>query len=167
MAEASCTHRETSIQHRSNHPAWPNLLVKSYWQKETDDLQGKRERSTGGRPDFIQFDATTNKGNSGGPVVNFDGSLIGLAALKSTQEEGTNWAIPVDRIRMFMPYLIPAEEIGGFEVGLEVDMLADDGRVLNVLEGSSAWDAGIRSGDVIQQIDNSPIRQGHEWLIAL
>lgn len=142
-------------------------MVKSYWQKETDDLQGKRERSTGGRPDFIQFDATTNKGNSGGPVVNFDGSLIGLAALKSTQEEGANWAIPVDRIRMFMPYLIPAEEIGGFEVGLEVDMLADDGRVLNVLEGSSAWDAGIRSGDVIQQIDNSPIRQGHEWLIAL
>ncbi len=155
------------INSASIEPSWPNILMKSYWRKETDDLQGKRERSTGGRPDFIQFDATTNKGNSGGPVVNFDGALIGLAALKSTQEEGTNWAIPVDRIRMFMPYLIPAEEVGGFEVGLQVDMLADDGRVLSVLEGSSAWDVGIRSGDVIQQIGNQPIRQGHEWLLAL
>ena len=155
------------INSASIEPSWPNILVKSYWRKETDDLQGKRERSTGGRQDFIQFDATTNKGNSGGPVVNFDGSLIGLAALKSTQEEGTNWAIPVDRIRMFIPYLIPAEEIGGFDVGLQVDMLAEDGRVINVLEGSSAWDAGIRSGDVLQQIDNQPIRQGHDWLLAL
>jgi hypothetical protein len=99
--------------------------------------------------------------------VNFDGSLIGLAALKGLQEEGTNWAIPIDRIRMFMPYLIPSEEVGGFEVGLQVDMLADDGRVLSVAEGSSAWAAGIRSGDVLKQIDKQPIRQGHEWLVAL
>ena len=155
------------INSASIEPSWPNILVKSYWRKETDDLQGKRERSTGGRPDFVQFDATTNKGNSGGPVVNFDGSLIGLAAMKSFEEEGTNWAIPVDRIRVFMPYLIPAEEIGGFEVGLQVDMLADEGRVLDVQEGSSAWDAGIRSGDLLEQVDEHSIRQGHEWLLAL
>ena len=155
------------INSASIEPSWPNILIKSHWRNETEVFLEKRERSTGGRPDFIQFDATTNRGNSGGPVVNFDGSLIGLAALKGAQEEGTNWAIPVDRIRMFMPYLIPSEEIGGFEVGLQVDMLADDGRVFSVLEGSGAWDAGIRSGDMLRQVDNQPIRQGHEWLVAL
>lgn len=155
------------INSASIEPSWPNILVKSFWRNETDDLQGKRERSTGGRPDFIQFDATTNKGNSGGPVVNFDGSLIGLAVSKSTNEEGTNWAIPIDRIRMFMPYLIPAEEMGGFEVGLEVDMLADQGSVMTVLEGSAAWDAGIRSGDILLRVEKQPIRQAHEWLLML
>jgi S1-C subfamily serine protease len=155
------------INAASIEPSWPNILVKSFWRNETDDLLGKRERSTGGRPDFIQFDATTNKGNSGGPVVNFDGALIGLAVSKSTNEEGTNWGIPVDRIRMLMPYLIPAEEVGGFEVGLQVDMLGDQAVVMQVLEGSSAWEAGIRSGDVIQQVDQQRIRQGHEWLIGL
>ncbi len=155
------------INSASIEPSWPSILVKSYWRNETEVFQEKRERSTGGRPDFIQFDATTNRGNSGGPVVNFDGSLIGLVALKGAQEEGTNWAIPVDRIRMFMPYLIPSEEIGGFEVGLQLDMLADDGRVLSVVEGSAAWDAGIRCGDLVKRVDNQPIRQGHEWLVAL
>ena len=155
------------INSASIEPSWPNILVKSFWRNETDDLLGKRERSTGGRPDFIQFDATTNKGNSGGPVVNFDGALIGLAVSKSTNEEGTNWGIPVDRIRTLMPYLIPAEEVGGFEVGLQADMLGDQAVVLQVLEGSSAWEAGIRRGDVIQQVDQQRIRQGHEWLIGL
>lgn len=155
------------INSASIEPSWPNILVKSFWRNETDDLLGKRERSTGGRPDFIQFDATTNKGNSGGPVVNFDGALIGLAVSKSTNEEGTNWGIPVDRIRTLMPYLIPAEEVGGFEVGLQADILGDEAVVLQVLEGSSAWEAGIRRGDVIQQVDQQRIRQGHEWLIGL
>ena len=155
------------INAASIEPSWPNILVKSFWRNETDDLLGKRERSTGGRPDFIQFDATTNKGNSGGPVVNFDGDLIGLAVSKSTNEEGTNWGIPVDRIRMLMPYLIPAEEVGGFEVGLQVDMLGDQAVVSQVLEGSAAWEAGIRSGDVIQKVDQQFIRQGHEWLLGL
>ena len=48
------------INAASIEPSWPNILVKSFWRNETDDLLGKRERSTGGRPDFIQFDATTN-----------------------------------------------------------------------------------------------------------
>ncbi len=155
------------INAASIEPSWPNVLVKSFWRKETDVFQEKRERSTGGRPDFIQFDATTNRGNSGGPVVNFDGAIIGLVALKGAQEEGTNWAIPIDRIRMFMPYLIPAEELGGFETGLQFDMLADDGRVLRVLKDSPAWEAGIRAGDIVQQVNKLPIRQGHDWLIAL
>jgi len=155
------------INSASIEPSWPNILVKSFWRNETDDLLGKRERSTGGRPDFIQFDATTNKGNSGGPVVNYDGALIGLAVSKSTNEEGTNWGIPVDRVRTLMPYLIPAEEVGGFEVGLLADMLGDQAVVLQVLEGSAAWEAGIRRGDVIQQVDQQRIRQGHEWLIGL
>lgn len=155
------------INSASIEPSWPNILIKSYWRNETEVFLEKRERSTGGRPDFIQFDATTNKGNSGGPVVNFEGSLIGLAALKGLEEEGTNWAIPVDRIRMFMPYLIPSEETGGFEAGLQVDMLTDEARVLNVIERSAAWEAGIRSGDVLKEVDGRPLRQGHEWLIAL
>ncbi len=156
-----------TINSASIEPSWPNILVKSFWRNETDVLSAKRERSTGGRPDFIQYDATTNKGNSGGPIVNFDGEIVGLAALKGAQEEGINWAIPIDRIRMFMPYLVPSEEVGAFELGLEVDMLGTECRVLAVRKDSAAWNAGLRTGDILKQLNQQSVRTGPEWLIAL
>ncbi len=54
-----------TINSRTIEPSWPNVLVRSYWRNETTELSIDRRRTTGGRPDFIQFDATTNRGNSG------------------------------------------------------------------------------------------------------
>jgi S1-C subfamily serine protease len=148
-------------------PSWPNVLIKSFWRNESQESAIDRRRSTGGRPDFIQFDASSNRGNSGGPVVNFERRLVGLVAAKSFSEEGINWAVPVDRIRMLLPHLIPAEEVGDFSAGIEIDPLAENGRIQSVVAGSPAWQAGIRAEDVLLEVDGNPIQQAYEWLFHL
>jgi S1-C subfamily serine protease len=156
-----------NINAASIEPSWPNVLIKSYWRNETQESSIDRRRTTGGRPDFIQFDASSNRGNSGGPVVNYDRRLVGLVALKSLSEEGVNWAVPVDRIRMLLPHLVAAEEIGDFCTGIEIDPLAENGRIQSVLEDSPAWKAGLRTDDLLVEVDGKPIEQAYEWLFHL
>ena len=148
-------------------PSWPNVLVKSYWRTEMEEAARRKLQSTGGRPDFIQFDASSNRGNSGGPMVNADGQLIGVVAQKSFEEESINWAIPIDQIRMLMPYVIQPEEIAGFWVGLEVDTLTDRAVVSRVFKDSPAWQEGIRANDVLVSVNEDPVMTGTDWLLQL
>lgn len=148
-------------------PTWPNLLAKSFWRGELDQVDDQRRRSTGGRPEYIQFDATSNRGNSGGPMINLEGALIGLVTQKSFQEEGINWAIPVDRIRVVLPYLLQPEEMGGFMTGIEVDPIAQHAVIRSVEESSPGWNAGLRKDDVLTQVENHPVAGIDGWLIAI
>jgi S1-C subfamily serine protease len=137
-------------------PSWPSVLAKSFWTSQMPEAEFRHANSTGGRPHFIQFDASSNGGNSGGPVINLNGELVGIVAIKSKQEEAVNWAVPIDVVRIFMPYLVQAEAIGDFQVGIELDMLSESAFVSNVEVNSPAWHAGIRSTDRIQSIDGIP-----------
>ena len=156
-----------TINSRTIEPSWPNILVRSYWRNETTELSIDRRRTTGGRPDFIQFDATTNRGNSGGAVVNFEAALIGLVSQKSFTEEGINWAVPIDRIRALIPHLVASEEIGDFWTGVQPDVLAPEAVVETVLENSPASKAGLRPGDIIRTVNDRPVMAGYEWYFAL
>ena len=156
-----------TINSRTIEPSWPNILVRSYWRNETTELSIDRRRTTGGRHDFIQFDATTNRGNSGGAVVNIEAALIGLVAAKSFAEEGINWAVPVDRIRALIPHLVASEEIGDFWTGLQTDVLAPEAVVDTVLENSPASKSGLRKGDIIRSVNGRPVMGGYEWYFAL
>ncbi len=156
-----------TINSRTIEPSWPNILVRSFWRNETTELSIDRRRTTGGRPDFIQFDATTNRGNSGGPVVNFEAALIGLVSQKSFSEEGINWAVPVDRIRALIPHLVPSEEMGDFWTGVQMDVLAQDATIENVLENSPASKSGLCKGDTIRTVNGRPVLSGYEWYFAL
>jgi len=53
------------------------------------------------RDRYIQFDATSNPGNSGGPVINAEGAQIGVVTIKFFQEQNVNFAIPIDRVRRY------------------------------------------------------------------
>jgi S1-C subfamily serine protease len=148
-------------------PSWPNMLAKSFWRSETQIEEFQSKKSTGGRPDFVQFDAVSNRGNSGGPLINMEGQVIGVVATKSFNEEGVNWAVPVDRVRLLMPYVIQPEAVAGFELGLEVDMLANEAMVVGVKSASPAEQIEMKRGDVILELDGQSVSSGPDWLMLL
>lgn len=51
------------------------------------------------RDEFIQFDAASNRGNSGGPLVNMEGKMIGIVSSGFLGEQNVGFAIPIDRVR--------------------------------------------------------------------
>ncbi|HTV78971.1 MAG TPA: Do family serine endopeptidase [Steroidobacteraceae bacterium] len=133
---------------------------------------GRSSLDQNGFEDFIQTDAAINPGNSGGALVNLRGEMVGLATAilaRSGGNIGIGFAIPVDMIRSIADQL---EQFGSVKRGLlGVDTYpvspdiaqalglsgAEGALVTQVLLGSPAEQAGIRSGDVIVSINNTTV----------
>ena len=73
----------------------------------TKGIVSNRERTMHGMT-FIQIDAAVNEGNSGGPLLNAQGHVIGVNTLKIIDSEGIALAIPIDRVITFMQEETPA-----------------------------------------------------------
>ncbi|POY44798.1 outer membrane-stress sensor serine endopeptidase DegS [Avibacterium gallinarum] len=116
-----------------------------------------------GRQNFIQTDASINRGNSGGALINSLGELVGISTLsigKNANEiaEGLNFAIPIDLANDVMKKIIrDGRVIRGF-LGIQTDVLFSDGQTSNkgieitsVRENSPAAKAGLQAGDIMLQ----------------
>jgi serine protease Do len=132
----------------------------------------QREINSGPYDDFIQTDASINKGNSGGPMFNMTGEVIGINTAifsPSGGSVGIGFAVPsalarnvIDQIRQFghtrrgwlgVNIQSVTEELAE---GLKLPQ-ASGALVSNVLQGSPAATAGIEKGDVILKFDGHPI----------
>ncbi|MFZ7259763.1 outer membrane-stress sensor serine endopeptidase DegS [Avibacterium avium] len=114
-----------------------------------------------GRQNFIQTDASINRGNSGGALINSLGELVGISTLsigKNANEiaEGLNFAIPIDLANDVMKKIIrDGRVIRGF-LGIQTDVLFSDGQtsskgieITSVRENSPAAKAGLQAGDIM------------------
>jgi serine protease Do len=121
---------------------------------------------------FVQSDAATNPGNSGGPLVNVDGELVGINTFILSQgggNEGLGFAIPSAIVAYAYPQLrkyghlhrgaigitaqaITAELAAGLKLGTDSGVIISD-----VAPGSPAETAGVRIQDVITSIDGYPV----------
>jgi Do/DeqQ family serine protease len=121
---------------------------------------------------FIQTDAAVNRGNSGGALVNTKGELVGINAAIASHTgvyEGYSFAIPVNIVKKVVDDLMKYGEIQRAYLGVQIrDIDADFANqiglpemegvyVAGVIDGSGASDAGIKEGDVIIKINNTPI----------
>ena len=119
---------------------------------------------------MFQFDAAINSGNSGGPVFNESGEVIGIATAKvgSSGVEGLGFAIPINEAADIANELITKGYVSGKAyLGVDIDTrytsvyaqyynLPEGAYVYNVESGSCAEKCGLAAGDIITQLgDNS------------
>ncbi len=128
--------------------------------------------------DYIQTDAPINQGNSGGPLLNIYGEVIGMnTAIYSTTGGGSigiGFAIPINIVKRIVQDLADDGKIERPMLGLTVRSLDEDlaqlygigikdGAIVNdVVEGSPADKAGIKPQDVIINIDGEDIASSTE-----
>ena len=132
----------------------PNALVVHYLRHDVRDR-------------FIQFDAASNQGNSGGPLINALGEQIGVVSNKSPGEENINFAIPIDRVRQNLIELFSPEIRKAFETGLLIDPLSREVKVIEVEENGPAAKAGIKNGEHVLAINGKPLQGPIDWMARL
>ena len=136
--------------------------------------------------DLIQTDAAINHGNSGGPLVNLAGQVIGINTLvvrgdgsSADQAEGLGFAISVNSVRAVSDQIIATGHVsrpylGVSWVAVTPDIAAANGLPVewgvylrSVGRGSPADRAGLRAGDILTQIGGTPLDGEHPFLNTL
>lgn len=134
---------------------------------------GRSLRTQSGRliDDVIQTDAALNPGNSGGPLVNSRGEVIGVNTAVILPAQGICFAVPVDTVKFVVGHLMRDGKIRRAYIGVagqNIDLhrrlvrfhqLASDSAVLviSVEHGGPAAAAGLEEGDVIVALDGRAV----------
>lgn len=111
----------------------------------------------------LQFDAASNPGNSGGPLINLLGQQIGMAVSGIHSEEGIHFALPPKTIRRSIPAILNSELRHRYVSGISIDPQLASVVVTEVASDSPASDANIRIGDQIISINGRQLRDPIDW----
>ncbi|MFW5686399.1 MAG: Do family serine endopeptidase [Spirochaetota bacterium] len=125
-----------------------------------------------GVTDYIQTDAAINRGNSGGPLVNLDGEVVGINTWIASQTGGSiglGFAIPINNAKRAITDFLADGEVAYSWLGVQVGTLGETlahaldidtpsgAFVSGVYEDSPAYRSGVRPGDVITRIGDVEI----------
>ena len=111
-------------------------------------------------PDSIQTDAAINHGNSGGPLLNAQGQVIGVNAQirsDSGDNAGVGFAIPSDTVRSVAGQLVSSGKAVHAYLGVSLDSRATGARVAEVQPGTPAEKAHLRTGDVVTAVGGTTV----------
>ncbi|AOY81154.1 trypsin-like peptidase domain-containing protein [Moorena producens JHB] len=129
------------------------------------------------RLDFIQTDAAINPGNSGGPLLNATGEVIGINTAIRANAMGIGFAIPINKVKEISNKLAQGQKVVHPYIGVRMTTLTPELAqennndpnsvlllpeingvlVIQVMPDTPAADAGMRRGDIIVQIDGTPV----------
>lgn len=132
---------------------------------------------------FIQTDAAINPGNSGGPLLNIDGEVIGINTLiysRSGGSIGIGFAIPVNIVRKVADQIIDKGKVTHGYLGIyfqeldkeKIDTLGlkgiNYGMLVNkIFEHSPAEKSGIKTGDVLIELNGKPLKKSSNLTIVI
>jgi serine protease Do len=129
--------------------------------------------------DYIQTDAAISFGNSGGPLINSRGEVIGINAAISSRANSIGFAVPINVARAILPQLRTEGRVSRGYIGVylrEIDSdvrqslgLAADrgGLVQDVAPGSPGDRAGLRAYDIITSIEGREVASDEELIQAI
>ncbi|MFO1154780.1 MAG: DegQ family serine endoprotease [Rhodospirillales bacterium] len=133
-----------------------------------------RNINAGPYDDFLQTDASINRGNSGGPMFNLAGEVIGMATAifsPSGGSIGIGFAIPSSTVKPVIQQLIDHGEVRRGWLGVRIQQVNEEiaealglssptgALVASVIPGGPAEKAKIKDGDVILEFDGKPVDQ--------
>ena len=135
-----------------------------------------RQIGAGAYDNFIQTDTPINLGNSGGPLLNTDGEVIGINTAIFTQSGGSvgiGFAIPINMVKDLLPQLKKGRVIRGWvgvtiqkvtpELKAKLNLLDEKGALVSDVDPNGpAEKSGIKRGDVIVSFDDKPIKESRE-----
>ena len=118
---------------------------------------------------FIQTDAAINFGNSGGPLINMRGEVVGIATAINWGAENIGFAVPVSTLKEVLPQLRDKGKVSRGYLGIQVRNLdypqaqawglesTNGALVVSVDEDTPAGKAGVQHGDVILTVDDRKV----------
>jgi serine protease Do len=134
-----------------------------------------------GLDQLIQTDAAISPGNSGGPLLDSQGRVIGIntAVIRAPGSEGLGFAIPINLANDVAQQVLTTGRVRRAFLGIEYrdiepeiastfDLPVKQGVIVaDVSPGSPAARAGLKRGDIITQVDDVPVTQGGDLRRAL
>jgi serine protease Do len=125
---------------------------------------------------FIQTDAAINFGNSGGPLLNINGEVVGInTAIRGGGAQGLGFATPINTAKRLLPELKQGRVVRGY-LGMGIVPVTDDvkesfnlpdarGALVQYVDpGKPADRAGLQAGDVVVAIDGKPISTNRDLI---
>ena len=119
---------------------------------------------------FIQTDAAINFGNSGGPLINVNGEVIGINTAMFRPAQNIGFAVPVNTLKTILAQLREKGKVVRGYLGININPVdqdvaaafklksADGAFVESVVPGDPADKAGVKPGDTVVRVDNVPVK---------
>ena len=123
----------------------------------------------------IQTDAALNPGNSGGPLLNASGEVVGIVDQIATgggadQSAGVGFAVPIDLVTSELSTLKSGSKVTHAYLGVATSPTttgAPGARLASVTAGGPAADAGLRTGDVVTKIGGAKVQNANDLVAAI
>ena len=119
---------------------------------------------------FIQTDAAINFGNSGGPLINVNGEVVGINTAMFRPAQNIGFAVPVNTLKNILAQLREKGKVVRGYLGININPVdqdvaaafklksAEGAFVESVVPGDPADKAGVKPGDTVVRVDNVPVK---------
>ncbi len=130
-----------------------------------------RSLGLGAYDDFIQTDASLNPGNSGGPLFNLRGEVVGVNTAIAARGQGIGFSIPANMAKGVISQLMEKGKVVRGWLGVIIQPITqeiaesighegtDGALISDISPGSPAEKAGLKRGDVVVEFDGEPIKE--------
>ena len=115
--------------------------------------------------DVIQIDAAVNFGNSGGPVIDMEGRLVGVVFAGIEQFQGLNFAVPAEKLAAALPSMIAGGKAERPWLGLSLCETQEGAEIIYVSPSTPGAEQRIKEGSIIKAINGEKVEAAQGALI--